>query len=197
MTRKYKSKQINCPNCGYKMLKSQKKCPNCGKMRYERIYKQPKLERNEQLVRMVDTGNFTLEEIGGKFGITRERVRQRYKISTGKPCRVRIEKKIEIRNKLKNEHLEEISFYCNNCNTPVKFKDKKHKSKYCEKCGILNKKYSICFDNKFICNNCGKEYNPTRVAISQRKLHPEKYKHNFCNKECYFEFIRKNANNKK
>ena len=191
MTRKYKSKSINCPNCGYKMLKSQKKCLNCGKMRYERIYKQPMQERNEELVRLVDTGDFTLKEIGNKFGITKERVRQRYKISTGKPCRIRIKKIIEARNKLKNEHLEEIAFYCNNCHLPIKFKDKKRKSKYCKECGILNKKKGICLSLLLKCDNCGKEYNPNRSSIVANK-----FKHHFCTRKCYFEF-KKNENNKK
>lgn len=78
------------------------------------------------LIAMVDSGEYTLEQVGQRFNLTRERVRQIYKKATGKKTinhRHHIRIKKEITEGIKKRALKEtenlLAFHCKYCKRSV------------------------------------------------------------------------------
>ena len=192
MKRKYVSKYIECEKCQAQIKKTQKKCPKCGHIRYKRVYEEQNVPRNEDLVKVLNSGEFTLRDVGKQFGISGERARQIYKRVTGNSYEARLIKKKEIREKLKLETEEAVKFYCKGCGKPIKNKENNHKVKYCDECSKKADKNNLYLDRWVKCEYCKNDFHPRRNYQSPSQSYK---KHIFCGLKCYFNFIRENKKN--
>ena len=127
------------------------------------------------------TGAYTLEEIGEKYGITRERVRQIFKRKTGLPYYHRKLESQKARVEAYKKEMEAIKFYCTICDEPVKRKDSGSLMNHCPECWVKREKIGNLRDIKttFICDECGDSFHPYR---NWRYL---KNKPRFCVNTCY------------
>lgn len=140
--------------------------------------------KKEKLLKESATGNFTLEQLGEKYGVTRERIRQIYKKATGLPYRTFI-----LTQRIKREELynKKVKFICGNCEITVLYKDDKRSgaSKYCKECRKLETGEIANVDLKrwHVCKTCGISFHPKFRGIKSGK---SKYKGYFCSAKCYF-----------
>lgn len=124
---------------------------------------------------LLDSGDYTLEQVGKIFGVSRERIRQIYRRATGKKTRERINKKTEIRKKRLEKEGAETKFICDGCGKKSPKKDSgKMFCLDCRKISKGGKDPRI----KLTCKRCGKIYNPSR---SYPYL---KYESKYCGKKC-------------
>lgn len=161
-------------------------CPVC---RF-RFFGNPKtLKRNKQIVKMLKSGDFTLQMVGDHYGITRERARQIYRTTTGTPYDCYRGKKLnKEKGKLNKIHLKEVKFLCKACHSPVTHKDGRYKHHLCSKCHeIMNKEQRDPYVVN-LCLNCDKPFHPSR---NRKRL--KGFRGFFGSRKCYFAFMRRNG----
>ena len=146
------------------------------------------MKNYDNLLADAATGTYTLQEIGEKYGISRERVRQVWKRAKGygfDAHRLRLKHLWELSHE---EHLKEIKFVCTGCEKPITFKEGFHKSKYCNDCRILYTTINIDLSRWHICKTCGIKFRPkVRFAHHRNpKTYHGRYRGYFCSKKCYF-----------
>ncbi len=137
--------------------------------------------RNLQIVTYLLTGVYTLKQMGDKYNVSKERIRQIFLRETGLPFyprRVLAQKK---RIKAWRKQMNEIAYYCKYCKKPVKYAEKSSGTLYCLKCRIKRRR-GMLRDNSttFICTMCKKKYHPYHNWRYLRK--PKK---RYCSMECY------------
>ncbi len=129
---------------------------------------------------MLEKGS-TLEEVGGKYNITRERVRQLYQACTKHPYTELVRKRIQIKKIRKDEELKKqkkiVVFYCRDCSKPVRYLEEKHSHQQiiCRSCWKQWRAEGRAWDKVNICEKCGKKFHPHVNMRSQK----------FCSQECY------------
>lgn len=135
------------------------------------------IKRNTEIVRLMMTANYTLDQVGQVFGISRERVRQILKRTTGKGAM----HYRTIRSKRKRTRwLNQILFNCAGCGKVVKRKDGSHKKKFCQACRdiqVLEQRDPILVH---VCEVCGESFHPYRNV-----RYIPKCKGRFCSMVCY------------
>lgn len=132
----YRNKK-ECGNCHKEILRATRKCPFCEKHCYPHLFimNSPNKKRNKEMVRMLKTGEFTLKQVGEKYNISRERVRQLYRAVTKKPYTTIVvkRKKAKKRAEIVEKEIQgnKIRFYCRDCNRPVLFSENHPINKSC------------------------------------------------------------------
>ena len=162
----YRNKK-ECQNCHKEILRMAKKCCFCGQHCYPYMWgkNSPNIKRNKEMVRMLQDGEFTLKQVGEKYGISRERVRQIYRTTTKKPYTFLLEKRRRIQRKIEaikeEEQKRKIQFYCRDCNKPVFFSESHPNQQIiCKDCyGIYRKELRNWRITK-TCKQCGKGFHP-------------------------------------
>ena len=113
----------------------------------------------------------TLQSVGDKYGMTRERVRQIFKKITGQSPK-------DMRRQFL---IDGDNFKCPICGNPVRPRNPGH-NKYCSKaCYALTTKYDI--NTLSECQNCHGTFFPLRNWKSLTKQHSGKY----CCTKCFIE----------
>lgn len=153
-----------------------------------------KEERNKKLVELYDSGLYTLEQVGGMFDISRERVRQIYKRETGKSATIRRETKKKVEEIRRQKSLNLVAFKCGACGKPVTHREKGRRHSLCESCNYLQNVKQVAIYTTYVCDGCGVSYHPKRTSISyaptnhKKEYYPGKHFHT---QECYWEFRRR------
>ncbi len=162
----YRNKK-ECQHCGKEILKLAKKCSFCGKYCYSGRFTidSPNKKRNKEIAKMLETGNFTLQQVGEKYGISRERVRQLYRTCRKKPYTTVLKKQKKLRKREKETERETrkqtVSFYCRDCNQPVPLSEPHYHQKIiCRSCYLKYKKELREWRITKICKQCGKTFHP-------------------------------------
>lgn len=181
-----------CPGCHKKILKSYKRCPLCREFIHKENYR-GNLKRNLKIVALADTGKYTLEELGQKFGLTRERIRQIYKAMTGLHYRVRIDKNKVKRVVEKKVKMNQVVYNCVGCGIPVKRKYRH--GKYCDYCHILSSIRRRSLLKTFVCVFCGEKYHPIYNYKSPSIMKKKTIGNCFCSMDCYSKYKRKKLAN--
>ena len=176
----YRNKK-ECQYCHQEILRVAKKCPFCKRLCYAYyfLHTQNK-KRNKEMVNLLKTGEFTLQQVGEKYGISRERVRQLYKVTTKKPYTTLVEKKQRNRRKTRMIEVETrkhtVSFYCRDCNQPVFGSEyHPHQKIICKNCYMGYKKELRIWNRINTCTQCEKPFHPYRSTPNQI----------FCSSACY------------
>lgn len=168
-----------CRSCGLEVWKMSRKCPSCGDWTtdaYEKKYRILEGSRNEAILKDCESRDFTLEQMGEKYRVTRERIRQIYKQMTGKKYQLRNEKKREIKAQKREEWLDSVSFNCTACGKSVTHRGAGYK--YCNDCWKI--RLSQRNPNLWkICFQCLIKFHPYYHYNSQGVANK------FCSKECY------------
>ena len=171
-----------CRFCYNEILKSAKKCSFCGGHRdaYCAQRGSPFLKRNREMVRMLQDGESTLEQIGGRYSISRERVRQIYRVTAKKPYTTLLKKRSRVQKKLKaikeEAQRNKIQFYCRDCNKAVLFSESHpHQQIICRDCYQIYKKELRDWKTTKMCKQCGKAFHPYANNTPQF----------LCSRECY------------
>ena len=156
-----------CRFCYNEILKSAKKCPFCGGYRDAWISQimSPNLKRNKEMVKMLEREGCALGQVGERYNITKERVRQLYRVTAKKPYTTLLTKRRRIQRKIKaikeEEQRNKIQFYCRDCNKPVLFSESHpHQQIICRNCYQIYKKERRQWRIKKICKQCGKDFHP-------------------------------------
>jgi endogenous inhibitor of DNA gyrase (YacG/DUF329 family) len=141
----------------------------------------PYTTRNKDIVKLLVRGGTTLASVGKLYHLTRERVRQIYNKTVGKPYtenlkRIRKKKQKQI-EKAREIWLDTVHFYCASCKKPVLNRETKGNKKMilCDDCRNNPKieKRSMHFINT--CKTCGNEFHPWANNKTMR----------FCSVRCY------------
>lgn len=129
-------------------------------------------ERNEKLIEMCETGQYTLQEVGEKFGISKQRVSEIYK----KPYTKNRERKVQLNKQKLIQKENSIRFYCKACGVGVLTKDGFHLSKLCRSCHDILENDR----NPYIKRTCpcGREFHPIRWERVQKR-------NRYCSRKCY------------
>lgn len=133
------------------------------------------LDRNKNIVRLMELGEFTLQDIGDMYGVTRERVRQIYHKHTGHGYKQRM---INRQEKLQ-EILSIPAFNCVECGNP-EYTPIKQEYKLCRDCRRKYRKQERLPWVLFSCDNCGTKFHPFRNR-------PKGEESKFCSIKCYME----------
>ncbi len=155
--------------------------------------RKPASPRNLEIVEFNKT--HTLDVTGQKYGLTRERIRQIVKRSTGHGSSYKElmmqKKKIRIQEKIKLKAIEDaqVRLICPVCKVPVLFGESTKKAKRCRKCqDALNHGRAL---ETVKCDNCGRLYHPWRNFQNIRKERPGI--HQFCCHSCTVTWIHVNG----
>lgn len=134
-------------------------------------------ERNKKLIELAKTGEHTLQQIGDKYGITRERVRQIILKKGGTINLYREKNRVERIEEIMRLG-EEIKFYCKACERPVKYKFSFGLHDLCLICSYIR---NVAQRNPFIfrtCRTCGNLFHPFSNTTSMGRK--GEYCHNRC-----------------
>lgn len=138
------------------------------------------------MVKELESAN--LREVGEKYDLTGERVRQIYKKVKGVPYTGLFTKKLDKKARVKARHerieANKVKFVCS-CGTPVKNKDGKLQ-KYCRKCRLKTTVGNRDMKHTLICELCKKTYNP----LKPRTYGAGTYNHDFCTRKHYWAYRR-------
>lgn len=133
---------------------------------------------------MLNTGKYSLEEVGEEFGITRERARQIYKKDTGKSSRKKHQEFMAQRThlcKLKavREKRKHVRFLCKECGKPVTEVDDKRLLSVCSSCSRKYRKLQRDPNRVDECWYCHIKFHPYRNGVGQK----------FCTQAHYMAYI--------
>ncbi len=175
-----------CQFCHAYIKKVARRCPECKRILYKQYLwaKNPFKNRNEEMIRLLETGDHTLSEVGAAYHISRERARQIYRKMTGKPYTEQLkrkrEKKRESQKQQEQEFLQTLKFYCARCQKPVTQEEGHALKKFCRSCKNLidlgNNRRAWTITN--VCKNCGKDFHP--YSNMKNMI--------FCKNHCYFAY---------
>jgi predicted DNA-binding protein YlxM (UPF0122 family) len=144
--------------------------------------------RNEVLINLVDSGDYSLAEIGEMLSISRERVRQKYFDLTGRSVTAYAKKRREEKERKQKEKLNSVKFICAGCGKPVTYGERGNAVKYCEPCYIDVKKNQRKVTVTYRCENpdCQKIFHPFRSIFKDNKSTMQRH---FCNSACYLKMM--------
>jgi len=121
-----------------------------------------KTSRNDTIVRLLNSGRYTLQEIGNKYKISRERVRKIYKNETGKPYQLHKHYEYQLKQAFLKKKELTIKFICAGCHKAATYHEVSRKKKLCSNCNdLLIKRHR----NPYIlaqCAICGVKFHPFR-----------------------------------
>lgn len=142
-----------------------------------------KTARNQKVVEMMDSFEYTYQSAGDELGISKQRVEQIYRKNAPDPSNYSNHLK-----KMKELKGEEIVYVCKYCKTPVKAKDRPFKhSTRCKNCldvaKVTNRRSKILK----VCELCGKEFYPWKYLENTAR---------FCSRSCNVKVINKARANK-
>lgn len=182
----YRNKK-ECQYCHKEILKRIKKCPFCRKFCYPQMFKvnSPNIKRNREMATMLETGNFTLQQVGEKYNISRERVRQLYRVIAKKPYTTLLAKRRRIQRRIKiieeETRKNTVSFYCRDCNQPVPLSEAHYHQKIiCRNCYQKYQRELRSWRITRSCKQCGKTFHPY-TSNTQQFL---------CSNACYTQYGR-------
>jgi hypothetical protein len=124
----------------------------------------PLRERNLKIVSMLDSGNYTLQDVANLFGISsRERARQIYVATANQPYAYKHGKKQKILKELKHlEKMKEIKYQCRGCGKLVTYGQSAQKSRYCSACSHISEVERRIPYIYLQCLGCSKKFHPYR-----------------------------------
>lgn len=151
----------NCPSCNKLIRKANKICPYCKYVIY--LAPNPHLSRNVEIVDLVSSGEYTLQEVGDMYNLSRERIRQLYFKVTRK-SHTDIRRIVQERKKQQKKFLkdETVKFVCLGCGKKVKNKEAQRKRTFCNECFYL---YRVRHKDPTVilqCIVCGNQFHPYR-----------------------------------
>lgn len=186
-----------CPHCGTLARSECKICPVCEEYIDDCWEELSKTDRNNKMIELLDSGDYTLAEVGEEFDISRQRVHQIYKRITGRNYRARIkkERKERARERVKERlSVKPVEKYCVGCGRSLKEAWEKHcrkglvdgrkkGRKLCPRCQQISQDKR---DPKvtFTCSYCGKKFHP----FYNWRWTPGVPK--FCCRECYYKSMK-------
>lgn len=137
------------------------------------------MDRNEEIIKLVNSGKYNLTEIGKKFEISHERVRQIYFRKYGRSHRP------YIRAKKRKAYKTAVKFDCAMCGVVVRRNVYARGIKYCKKCSdavrIKGKHPSELNE----CEYCHKMFVPDRHYF---RKNIQVVKQRFCKPDCWYEY---------
>ena len=140
--------------------------------------------RNDTIVRLLNSGRYTLQEIGNKYNISRERVRKIYADETGKPYQLRRNFESRLKQALIKKKELSVKFICAGCHKPATYSEVSRRKKLCSNChDLLIKQHR----NPYIvaqCAVCGVKFHPFRDLQYHRKS-----KKLFCSNKCRMHYL--------
>lgn len=179
-----------CPHCRSIILLARKKCPECGMYVHKHLEVLGHSPRNVEIAEKLESGRYTLEQVGAMYGVTRERVRQIHKKITGKPARARLSNLQEIRKERKARIDKTLAYYCKGCQKPVLHKDRK--VKFCDTCWDIRFNQERNPNVTLKCRRCKRDFHPFSNWKSPSVAGAHK-KGVFCCQHCYWFFGREKA----
>lgn len=131
--------------------------------------------RDQQIIKLLDSGLFTLAEVGKKYGLSRQRAQQIYIKLTGKKPQVRIQKKqLE-----KEAKLHRPAFTCRICHQIVTYENRHGRHTMCENCVASGQGWNPKTNFTLSCPWCHTPFHPTVEAYR----HPRKFGP-YCSRGC-------------
>lgn len=152
------------------------------------MQKRERDRRDLEIVKLLNTGRYSLEEVGNNYGITRQAVSLLYFKRTGMRF-VRIKKefanqKNEKRQKLKIKQKQlldnTVKYRCSVCRTRVRYKDAR--ISLCPECHRLVEEEHRSLKRKVRCWGCGIRFYPYVSSFYSKR---KRLGRSFHNKECY------------
>jgi len=141
---------------------------------------------NKEIVELMNTGEYTLQQIGDRYRVTRERIRQIYKEATGKGVNSFRKQRTLAKREI---WLNEIAFICKGCTFPIKRKDRKRGQRnFCSKCRHIQVVEQRDPRVLHSCVWCPGKFHPYRNI----KYTYFKNRNLFCNQKCYWDWYRCN-----
>ena len=142
-----------------------------------------------EIVELMNTGGYTLQQVGDRYRVSRERIRQIYKEATGKG----VNSFRKQRSLAKREiWLNEIAFICSGCMFPIKRKDRNQgQHSLCSKCRHIQVVEQRDPTLLYPCVWCPRKFHPYRntkygyACFKNRNL--------FCKMKCYWDWSRCNT----
>lgn len=173
-----------CFSCGEKIPKQTKRCRNCNIYQYSHVGSQlpSNPERIKEIVKFVESGQYTLQQVADKYNLSRERIRQIYKRETKKSTQnYRNQKKtksLQEREEKRKIREQQVKFLCQGCKTPVFNIEGVRLKIFCSKCSQLN------YEQREVgitvtCDGCGEKFHPYK---GRRYIN---LKSHFHDQECY------------
>lgn len=145
--------------------------------------------RDQEIIRMLNLGN-TLQKVGDKYGITRERVRQIYFKFVGKSNSL---SKRENRRIAMEAEQKKTAFVCQICGKDITYKERKGAQRFCKECfpGVRRFNHEPRVGFTVICSGCGIKFSPTRSQYGRTQLYKDsKYTGRmFHNIDCFHKFM--------
>ena len=173
----------NCVICGKELAFNQRKF--CCKEHAEEYMRIPTEEKDREIIALLETGHYTLAQIGTRYNLSRERIRQIYHRATGHGYIKHIQTYWAIRKerkeKIKLLRDNSLKFNCNACQKPVLYKDGFHLSKLCRKCSDLFKKDGRDVYVTNICPVCKISFHPYRSM----RAPSSRVTGTYCSMKCY------------
>jgi|SRR3990167_717704 len=171
-----------CLVCGKPLISNQKKF--CSEL-HAGQYAHPPEGRNKDIVALLETSHYTLKEIGLRYNLSRERIRQIYHHATGHGFIIHIQtvytKRTELAKKRKLIRDNSLKFNCNACKKPVLYKEGHRLHKLCRDCSYLSKKLGRDVYVTKICLVCKTSFHPYR----NMRAPSSHSKGIYCNHKCY------------
>lgn len=139
--------------------------------------------RSKEIVSLLETGRYTLQEVGGIYGISRERIRQIYKKSTGESSNHR---SIYLKEKGIMDRIlrsQQVKLLCAGCGIKVRYREGANKKKYCPACSYLSVHKARAMSKTRICLNCSNPFHPA----SNWRFPSQRARAAFCGNLCYYD----------
>ena len=141
-------------------------------------------DRTEMLA-ILETGKYTLEQVSRQFGLSRQRVNQIWKKNMGSGYHKRIERSGKIRSERREKFLDSIFYVCLKCKKEVSYRENRVRPGwvYCKDCrDLLNNSTYRNYRIVKVCQTCGRDFHP----FSNYKSPSSRNKSIFCSMKCYF-----------
>ena len=146
-----------------------------------RKYTSPFLARNLEITRLIDLGEYTLQELSERYNITRERIRQihfHYSHTGAKAYQARNR---EVAENIKKIEGLQTKFICAECGARVTNGDLNLR-KYCRACHNWLRKEQRDGATTLSCLYCHKPFHPHRNTKYNKLGHSL-----FCTQRCYWD----------
>lgn len=142
--------------------------------------------RNKKIIADCEKGIYTLQELGFKYGLSRERIRQIYFEITGEKYDTYQKRNRRIKTKREEINEQKIKFICSQCKKKVTWKEGKGKRKYCIECsGRMHVGSHRDFRITLYCQQCHTPFHPYDTSIKKgisRAL--------FCTRPHFYDYIK-------
>ena len=134
---------------------------------------------------ILETGEYTLEQVSKQFGLSRQRVNQIWKKNKGFGYRKHIEVVRDLREQRREKFLDSIFYVCLRCKREVSYRENRVRPGwvYCKDCrDIMDNSTYRNYRIVKVCQTCGKDFHP----FNNYKSPSSRNKSIFCSMKCYF-----------